>query len=88
MAARSLRRASLLGPKPARRVWLKREIVKIDAQLKLLEQHIRAQQERIEELERDGTETAAARDFLVTLQDCYEAHETYRLRLVRDLETT
>jgi hypothetical protein len=52
MAARSLRRASLLGPKPARRVWLKREIAKTDAQLKLLEDHIRRQQERIEELER------------------------------------
>jgi len=79
---------SLLGPRPARRVWLKREIAKTDVQLDLLEDHIRAQQERIEEFERAGGETAAARDFLVTLQDCQEAHQIYRLRLARDLEAT
>jgi hypothetical protein len=59
----------------------------MDARLKLLEEHIRAQQERIKELERTGADTAAARDFLVTLQECGEAH-TYRLRLSRDLEAT
>ena len=87
-AIKRLRRDSLLGPARARREWLQREIAKTDARLKLLEGHIRAQQERIEELERVGGETAAARDFLVTLQDCREAHETYRLRLARDLEAT
>jgi hypothetical protein len=85
-ATKSVRRNSLLGPARVRREWLKREIAKTDAQLKLLEGHIRAQQERIKELERDGAETAAARDFLVTLQDCHDAHETYRLRLASDLQ--
>jgi hypothetical protein len=83
-----VRRDSLLGSARARREWLKREIAKTDAQLKLLEGHVRAQQERINDLERVGGETTAARDFLVTLRDCQEAHETYRLRLARDLEAT
>jgi len=87
-ATKRVRRDSLLGTARARREWLKREIAKTDAQLKLLEEHIRAQQERVKELERVGGETTAARDFLVTLQDCQEAHETYRLRLARDLEAT
>jgi hypothetical protein len=54
----------------------------------MLDEHIRAQQERIQELEEGGADLATARDFLVTLQDCQEAHETYRLRLTRDLEAT
>jgi hypothetical protein len=87
MAARSLRRASLCGPKQARRAWLKREIAKTDRQLKLLEDHILAQRARIDELERTPADTATARAFLVTLQECREAHETYYVRLARDLAT-
>jgi hypothetical protein len=88
MGAKSLRRGGLLGPKSARRIWLKREIAKIDAQLKLLEDHIRAQQQRIVELERVRADTAAARDFLVTLLDCQQAHDTYHQQLARDLDAT
>jgi hypothetical protein len=96
-AGKSVRHASLIGLAPprrgwlrrgTRREWLKREIAKADAQLKSIEDHIRAQQARIAERSGSVAETADALAFLETLQDCQRAHETHLLHLVRELDAT
>jgi uncharacterized protein YydD (DUF2326 family) len=96
-ARKSVRHASLIGLAPprrgwlrreTRREWLKREIAKADAQLKSIEDHIRAQHARIDELSGSVAETADALAFLETLQDCQRAHETHLLHLGRELDAT
>jgi len=86
--------ASLIGLAPPRRGalrrahrrdWFRREIAKADAQLKSIEDHFRAQQARVAELERIGADATDARAFLAILEDCQRTHETHRLHLVREL---
>lgn len=94
MATKDVHGARLIAQPPPRRKglrreirrdWLRREIGRADAQIRSIEEHVRAQHERIAELKRNGADTGDAVAFLATLQESEQAHETHRLELIREL---
>jgi len=79
------KRVSLFGmDELVRREWFNSAIAKVDEHLAQGEAQIRAQRERIAALERLGTDTADAQDFLAILEECQRAHEVHRRHLVRE----
>jgi hypothetical protein len=78
-----------LSPKfPAGREAILKKLEEIDRQIALGKEHIAKQREMIEELDREGHDTSAAKELLETFLATQAAHEERQRTLIEDLGGT